>query len=102
MGVSQVDANRDLVCACALALAASEAILVRDAFAQIAPIGMGGGGSSGGVSAGGTTRLDPLAAPQRDPAEQSAKSIECAQKADAQGLQGKLREHFLHQCKSSG
>jgi hypothetical protein len=41
-------------------------------------------------------------APERDPATRSARSIECAQKADAQGLQGKLREHFLHQCKSSG
>jgi hypothetical protein len=88
-----------LVCVCALAVA-SDAILVRDASAQIVPIGMGGGGPSGGASVGGTTGSDPLAAPQRDPAEQSAKSIECAQKADAQGLQGKNRKRFLHKCRS--
>jgi hypothetical protein len=41
------------------------------------------------------------AAPEGDPATRSARSIECAQKADAQGLQGKIRKHFLHQCKSS-
>ena len=43
---------------------------------------------------------DPLAAPKRDPGELSARSIECAQKADARGLEGKTRKHFLHECKS--
>jgi hypothetical protein len=41
----------------------------------------------------------PLSAPEPDPAERSAKSIECAQKADAQELQGKIRKRFLHKCK---
>jgi hypothetical protein len=86
-----------LVCACALTLAASEAVPALDASAQILPTGMGGTpfGSTGEVKPS-----DPLGASERDPAEQSAKSIECAQKADAQGLQGKNRKHFLHKCRS--
>ena len=40
-----------------------------------------------------------LAATSPDPAERSARSIECAQKADAQGLEGKTRRHFLRECK---
>ena len=67
--------------------------------AQILPTGMGGA-PSGGASTGEVKPSDPLAAPERDPAERSAKSIECAQKADAQGLQGKNRKHFLHKCRS--
>jgi hypothetical protein len=89
-----------LVCACALTLAASEAIPALDASAQILPTGMSGGTPFGGASTGETKPSDPLGAPERDPAEQSAKSIECAQKADAQGLQGKNRKHFLHKCRS--
>jgi hypothetical protein len=42
---------------------------------------------------------ESLAAANQDPAERSARSIECAQKADAQGLQGKMRKHFLRECK---
>jgi hypothetical protein len=84
-----------LVCACALALAASEVISAFDAAGQILPAGM-----SGGESPGTKPSSDPLASPQRDPAERSARSIECSQKADAQALQGKIRKHFLHQCKS--
>jgi hypothetical protein len=83
-----------LVCACALALAASEAISAFDAAGQILPAGMGGGESPD------TKASSDLASPQRDPAERSARSIECSQKADAQALQGKIRKHFLHQCKS--
>ena len=88
-----------LVCAFTLALAASE-LSLPIASAQIMPAGMGGGGPSGGVSIGEMKPSDPVVAPERDPAERSAKSIECAQKADAQGLQGKNRKHFLHKCRS--
>ena len=88
-----------LVCACALALAVSETISALDAAAQIVPAGMGGGGPSGAL-AGEMKPSGPAVAPERDPAEQSAKSIECAQKADAQGLQGKNRRRFLRKCRS--
>jgi len=40
--------------------------------------------------------LVPLS--EQDPAVRSAKSIECAQKADARGLIGKQRKRFLHAC----
>ena len=89
-----------LVCACALTLAASEAVPALDASAQILPTGMDGGTPSGASSTREVKPSDPLGASERDPAEQSAKSIECAQKADAQGLQGKNRKHFLHKCRS--
>jgi len=89
-----------LVCACALTLAASEAVTALDASAEILPTGMDGGTPSGAASTGEVKPSDPLGASERDPAEQSAKSIECAQKADAQGLQGKNRKHFLHKCRS--
>jgi hypothetical protein len=48
-----------------------------------------------------TVRLvaETLPAAEQDPAERSARSIECAQKADGQGLQGKTRKHFLRECK---
>jgi len=82
-----------LVCACALSLFASQAFFAFDAAAQNATAGMGGG----------TPETKPnsvhLPAPEQDPAARSARSMECLQKADAQGLQGKLRKHFLHECK---
>ncbi len=83
-----------LVCACALSLLASQALFAFDAAAQNATAGMGGG----------TPETKPqipftLPPPEQDPAARSAKSMECLQKADAQGLQGKLRKHFLHECK---
>jgi hypothetical protein len=82
-----------LVCACALSLLASQAFFAFDVAAQTATAGMGGG----------TPETTPnsvhLPAPEEDPAARSAKSMECLQKADAQGLQGKLRKHFLHECK---
>jgi hypothetical protein len=82
-----------LGCACALALLALEAAAPFDAVAQEATAGMGApGGPVKPVSV-------PLPAPDQDPAARSARSIECAQKADAQGLQGKARKHFLHECK---
>ena len=84
-----------LVCAIALALAASEAISAFDAAGQVLPAGMGGA-----PNVETKPSSDPLAAPERDPAERSARTIECSQKADAGGLQGKIRRHFLHQCKS--
>jgi hypothetical protein len=90
-----------LVYACALALAASEAFPTLDASAQILPAGMGGGPPSGGASIGEMKPSDPVVAPERDPAEQSARSIECAQKVDAQGLQGKNRKRFLRKCRGA-
>jgi hypothetical protein len=91
-----------LVCAaCALALGVSEAVFALDAAAQTTPAGMGGTPLGGASTADMKPAADPpLAAPERDPAERSAKSIACAQKADAQGLQGKMRKHFLHECRS--
>jgi hypothetical protein len=82
-----------LVCASALSLFVSAAV------AQNATAGMGDGapsGSSTEVKPGSV----PLPAPDRDPAARSARSIECAQKADAQKLEGKPRKHFLHECRS--
>jgi hypothetical protein len=83
-----------LVCVCALALAASQAVLAPDAVAQDATAGMGPA-RSGEMKPASNSR----SAAERDPAERSARSIECAQKADARGQQGKIRKHFLHQCK---
>ena len=81
-----------LVWAAAFCLIASETLLTFGALAQITTAG---GGS------GATVRLvaETLPAAKQDPAERSARSIECAQKADAQGLQGKTRKHFLRECK---
>jgi psiF repeat len=103
-----------LLCMCGLTLFASEAIFAFDAAGQSA--------TSGGPPAGGppadatrsigplpavgsehadaTRSIGPLPAGGQDPAERSAKSIECAQKADAQRLEGKPRKHFLHECRS--
>ena len=88
-----------LVCACALSLFVSAGVLVCEAAAQNATAGMGDGASSSPpaeVKPGSV----PLPAPERDPAARSARSIECAQKADAQKLEGKPRKHFLHECRS--
>jgi hypothetical protein len=81
-----------LVCAGAFGLIASETLLTSGAVAQTTTAG---GGSVA------TVRLVAkiLPAPKPDPAERSARSIECAQKADVQGLQGKTRKHFLRECK---
>jgi hypothetical protein len=84
-----------LVCACAISLIASEAALVFDAGAQNATAGM-----SGGPSSGGNPNSVPLRVPEHDPGARSARAIECAQKADAQGLEGKPRKRFLHECRS--
>jgi hypothetical protein len=80
------------VCAGAFGLIASETLLTSGAVAQTTTAG---GGSVA------TVRLaaEILPAPKPDPAERSARSIECAQKADVQGLQGKTRKHFLRECK---
>jgi hypothetical protein len=85
-----------LVCAGALCLIASGTLLTSGAVAQIT--------IAGGVPPAGsivTVRLvaETLPVAKQDPAERSARSIECAQKADAQGLQGKTRKHFLRECK---
>jgi hypothetical protein len=82
-----------LVCASALAVAASEAALGSGAVAQNSMIGMDGG-------SGAQTNTVPVPAAEQDPAERSARSIECAQKADARALQGKTRKRFLHECRS--
>jgi hypothetical protein len=55
--------------------------------------------ASGGSTAPAMVAAEAVDAASPDPAERSARSIECAQKADAQGLQGKTRRHFLHECK---
>ena len=70
-----------LVRAGAFRLVASETLLTFGAVAQITGV------------------ADALPAARRDPAERSARSIECAQKADAQGLQGNARRHVLRECK---
>jgi psiF repeat len=72
------------------------------AVAQITTAGMVGA-SSAGVGSPAPTGLvaETVPAAKRDPAELSARSIECAQKADAQGLQGKTRKQFLRECKRS-
>jgi psiF repeat len=82
-----------LVCASALSL------LVSAAAAQNATAGMGDGAPSGSAAEVKPGSV-PLPAPDRDPAARSARSIECAQKADAQKLEGKPRKHFLHACRS--
>jgi hypothetical protein len=89
-----------LVCACALSLIASETLLTVGAAAQATTAGVGGFSSVGGDS-GAPVMLasETLATANLDPAEGSARSIECAQKADAQSLQGKTRRHFLRECK---
>jgi psiF repeat len=88
-----------LVCAGAFALIASETLLTSGAVAQITTAG--GVPSAGDGGSVATVRLvaEILPAAKQDPAERSARSIECAQKADAQGLQGKTRKHFLRECK---
>jgi hypothetical protein len=87
-----------LVCAGAFGLIASETLLTSGAVAQITTAG---GVPSAGGSSVATVRLvaETLPAAKQDPAERSARSIECAQKADVQGLQGKTRKHFLRECK---
>ena len=66
------------------------------AAAQTAAVTMDGGSPAAPVRPASI----PLPASEKDPAERSAKSIECAQKADARGLLGKQRKRFLHECKS--
>lgn len=89
-----------LVCAGAFCLIASETLLTSGAVAQITTASIAGAASAAGGSLA-TVRLvaETLPAAKQDPAERSARSIECAQKADAQSLQGKTRKHFLRECK---
>ena len=89
-----------LACAGALCLIASAMLLTSGAVAEITTAGTGGVSSAAGGSVA-TVRLvaETLPAAKQDPAERSARSIECAQKADAQSLQGKTRKHFLRECK---
>jgi hypothetical protein len=94
-----------LVWACALSLIASEALLTFGVVAQTPAATMDGAASGSGPSGGaaaGPAKSAPVLLPssEQDPAVRSAKSIECAQKADARGLLGKQRKRFLHECKS--
>ena len=91
--------SASLVCAWVLALIVSEALLTFGAVARITTAGVVGASSAAAGSLA-TVRLVSESLPaKQDPAERSARSIECAQKADAQGLQGKMRKHFLRECK---
>jgi hypothetical protein len=89
-----------LVCAGAFCLIVSETLLTFGALAQITTAGIVGASFAGGGSVA-TVRLvaETVPAAKPDPAERSVRSIECAQKADGQGLQGKTRKHFLRECK---
>lgn len=86
--------------ACALAVLALGTPTAFDAMAQQAA-GMSGAPSRGTSSSspGALLKAAPLPVSERDPAARFARSIECAQKADAQGLEGKIRKRFLHECK---
>ena len=89
-----------LVCAGAFCLIVSETHLTFGALARITMAGIESAPSAGGDSLATVRRVaESLAAANQDPAERSARSIECAQKADALGLQGKMRKHFLRECK---
>jgi hypothetical protein len=89
-----------LICRGALSLIASKTLLTFDAVAQITTAGTVGASSAGsGSPAPMGLVAEALPAAKQDPAERSARSTECAQKADAQGLQGKTRKHFLRECK---
>jgi psiF repeat len=88
-----------LVFAGAFSLVA-ETPLTFGAASETPPAGVSDVSSAGGGSAApAVLASESLAAASPDPAEQSARSIECAQKADAQGLQGKTRKRFLRGCK---
>ena len=92
--------DASLVFVGALFLIASEAPLTLGAAAQAPTAGMGGAApASGGSAAPAMLASEPLAAANPDPAERSARSSECSQKADARGLQGKTRRRFLRECK---
>jgi hypothetical protein len=84
-----------LVCASALSLFVSADVLISRAAAQNITIGM-----DGGTATDTNPGSVPLPSPERDPAARSARSIECAQRADAQKLEGKPRKRFLHECRS--
>jgi hypothetical protein len=87
--------------ACALTVLLAGTPMAFDAMARQAAPGMGGAPSasfSGGLAEMKPNSV-PLSAPEPDPAALSARSTACAQKADARGLEGKTRKHFLHACK---
>jgi hypothetical protein len=84
----------------ALFLIASETPLTLGAAAETPTAGVGDVSStSGGSAAPAIMASETPAAASTDPAERAAKSSECSQKADAQGLQGKARRRFLRECK---
>ena len=85
--------------ACVLAVLVLGTPTAFDAMAEQPAAGMGGAPSAGvpGSIAEMNPNSVPLSAPEPDPAVLSARSIECAQKADARGLEGKARKHFPHE-----
>ncbi len=83
-------------CACVLSLSASEAVLASAVAANETTVAMDGGASTIEMKPNAAPLLDP----EQDPGARSARAIECAQKADARGLQGKPRKRFLHECRS--
>jgi hypothetical protein len=89
-----------LICACGLALFSSEALIAVDALAQTSPPVARDAPPGSALTVEIKSSSDSMAATEKDPAERSARAIECAQRADAQGLQGKTRKHFLHKCRS--
>jgi hypothetical protein len=103
-----------LVGASVLTFFAPAVALAFDAAAPDATAGMSGGPAGGGAPGasgvgGPAAEMKPNTIPspsgspspssESDPAERSAKSIECSQKAEAQGLHGKPRRRFMHECK---
>jgi hypothetical protein len=89
-----------LICGCGLALFSLEALIAFDAVAQTSPPVARDTPPGSALIVEMTPSSDPIAAAEKDPAERSARAIKCAQRADTQGLQGKIRKHFLHKCKS--
>lgn len=92
-----------LGCGCTLALLAIGPCAAFDAVAQQVVAGMGGapssGGWSGGMGAPVKSFSTPFAASDEDPVRGSARSMKCAQRADAQSLEARARKVFLHKCK---
>jgi len=79
-----------LVCAAAFSLALAGGALAFEASDD---------GAAAPSAAAPATTAKPAPADAGGGAERSARSIECSQKADAQGLHGKPRKHFMRECK---
>jgi psiF repeat len=77
-----------LLCAAAMSLFAAQGALAFDAAAPDTPAG--------------ASTAAPKAPPAPGAGGRSARSIECSEKADAKGLHGKPRKHFMRDCKRGG